>query len=82
MSTPSLSRAVAIGFTASLLLGALFLAWRAVMLSHANCDGLLAEECNLEEEIASNLTRLHAGGAAGLLLVFVGLALTLRRSSK
>jgi hypothetical protein len=73
---------VAIGFTASLLVGALFLAWRAVTLSHPSCDGLLAEECALEQEIASNLFRLHAGAAAGLLLVFVGLALTLRRTSR
>ena len=82
MATPSLSRAVAIGFTASLLLGAAFLAWRAVTLSHANCEGLLLEECALEEEIASNLTRLHAFAAGGLLLVFAGLSLMLRRSSK
>ncbi len=77
---PSLSRAIAIGLTSALLLGSVFLAVRAAMLSHANCDGLLAEECALEEEIAAGLFRLHGLGAAGLLLVSGGLVWLLRRN--
>jgi hypothetical protein len=45
----------------------------------AGCDGLSAEECNLERQMALSLARQEALGALGLTLVSGGLAIALRR---
>ena len=76
---PPLSRSAGIGLTVGLILGSIFLAIRAVLLSRPDCEGLLAQECALEQEIAANLSRLHALFSAGLGLVAAGLYLSLRR---
>ena len=78
---PPLSRAAGIGLIVGLILGSIFLAIRAVMLSSPDCDGLLAQECGLELEIAASLTRLHLLFSGGLGLVALGLYLSVRRKT-
>ena len=81
MSTPrTLSRSAGIGLTAGLVLGAVFLAVRAFTLHDPSCEGMLAEDCALEQQIATSLTRLHALFAVGLAMVALGLYLSLRKT--
>jgi hypothetical protein len=81
MSTPrsSLSRSAGVGLTAGLVLGAIYLGVRAVMLWSPSCEGLRAEECGLELELAKGLVRMHVLAAIGLALVATGLFVSLRK---
>jgi hypothetical protein len=81
MSTPRppLTRSAVLGLAAGMVIGAVFLAVRAVTLGQADCEGLLEQDCALEREIAANLTRLHALFALGLTMVAGGLFLSLRK---
>ncbi len=73
------ARASALGLVAGLVIAALVLAAFAVVRLRTGCEGLSAEECNLERQIAISLARQQALGAVGLILVAAGLALALRR---
>jgi hypothetical protein len=72
-------RAALFGLVGGMVLAAAVLGVLAARRLSAGCDGLSAEECNLERQMALSLARQEALGALGLTLVSGGLAIALRR---
>ena len=79
MASPRITRSAAIGLAGGLVLGAIYLGVRALTTT-APCDGLLAEDCSLERQMAADASRLYALFALGLILVAAGLLLFLRKN--
>jgi hypothetical protein len=66
-----------------MILGAAYLAVKALMLTSADCSpGLTLEECNLEFEAATEMSRMLFTTAVGLLFVGAGVLMMFRSSNK
>ena len=81
MSPPrsSLFRPAAFGLSGGMILGAIYLAVKAVHLASADCgQPMSAEECVLDREIAFAACRLFGFSAFGLLLVGAGVLMLSR----
>ena len=71
---PAVIQPAALGLSAGMILGALFLAVKAILLTHASCaPDLTAEECMMEVDIAANTSTFLYFFAVGLMLVGVGM---------
>ncbi len=76
---PALVQPAAIGLSAGMILGAVWLAAKAVLVSPSACAaGATAEDCGLEREIAGASSRFFALFSVGLLLVGIGLFVIFR----
>ncbi len=63
-----------------MLLGAIYLAVRAYLLSSYDCDAALSpEECGLEREVVTEMSKLFYFCSVGLLLVGSGVFLLFRK---
>ncbi|GEM_PF-2864875 len=80
MSTrPALAKPALLGLSGGLLIGALYLAVRAVMMSRFECDpSFSSEECSLEADVAAELSKLFYFSAIGMLLVGLGVFILFR----
>lgn len=81
MSSPrsALLTPAAIGLSGGMILGALYLAIRAIMLSTADCPaGMSAEDCRFESEVAAEMSRFFYFFAMGLMLTGIGILVLFR----
>ncbi len=66
-----------------MLLGAIYLGFRATRLAATECGpGLGSEDCFLEETMALELSRLLFFSALGLVLVAAGILIAFRRKKE
>lgn len=80
---PALLQPVALGLAAGLLLGAIYLGVKGALLATSDCaPGTSAEDCLLEGEIATELSRLLFLSSFGLVLVAIGALVFLRATKK
>ncbi len=78
-SRPSILRPAAVGLSAGMLLGAGYLAVKAIMMSISECaPATTAEDCNLELGIAAEMSRVFTFLSLGLMLLGIGVFLLFR----
>lgn len=76
---PPLLKPAAFGLSAGMLLGAIYLAAKAVLLATSDCaPGAAVEDCLLEREIASEMSKFLSVFSLGLLLAGAGISVLSR----
>ena len=80
---PRLLTPVALGLTLGMLAAAIYLGVKGAQLANADCaPGTAVEDCLLETQISTDLSRFFFLGSSGLLSVSVGMLILLRPKKK